>query len=257
MYFSKKSIEQNLKHPNLTVEVYDSVTSTNTMLKQRGNSGAQHGLIIAAKHQTAGRGRMGRSFYSPDESGVYFSILLRPSLSPAESLLITTSAAVACARVLERISEKKVEIKWVNDIYIDDRKVCGILTEAAFTQGKIDYAVLGIGINLAPPKDGFPVDIQNKAGSVLDSSGNDLRGLVVAEIINEFLTIYETIETLEFIEEYRSRSMLDGMEINVLKSDSVTPATALYIDRDLSLVVRYHDGKIEHLSSGDVSIVKQ
>ena len=257
MYFSKEAIQKHLTHPNLTVEVYDSVTSTNTILKQRGSKGAPHGLILAAKHQTAGRGRMGRSFYSPDESGVYFSILLRPKLSPSDSLLITTAAAVACARVLERISQKNAEIKWVNDIYMDGRKVCGILTEAAFSVGKIDYAVLGIGINLAPPQNGFPEDIRQKAGSVFNYSTNDMRSLVVAEIINEFLTIYETIENRTFIEEYRNRSMLDGMEINVLKSDTVTPATALYIDQDLTLVVRYNDGKIEHLSSGDVSIVKQ
>lgn len=257
MLFSAENILKHLTHENLSVEVYDCITSTNTLLKERGHKGAPHGLIVAAKEQTAGRGRMGRSFFSPSHTGVYFSLLLRPSLSPSDALLITTAAAVACARVLEQLSNKKAEIKWVNDIYIDGKKVCGILTEASFSHNKIEFAVLGIGVNLTQPEDGFPAEIQNKAGFVFDTTTDDMRSVIVAEIINEFLNIYETIENKAFISEYRSRSMLDGMKIDVIKGDTVTPATALYIDQDLSLVVRYDDGKIEHLSSGDVSIAKQ
>ena len=166
MPLSPSDITRHLKTDNLTVEVYKEVTSTNTLLKQRSQSGAPHGLVIAAESQTSGRGRMGREFFSPDQTGVYFSILLRPTLSPSDALLITTCAAVACARALEKISGKTAQIKWVNDIYIDERKVCGILTEASFVQGKIDFAVLGIGINLYTPDNGFPADIKDKAGSL-------------------------------------------------------------------------------------------
>ena len=257
MQFSKETIQQRLIHKHITVEVYDEVTSTNTLMKERGKNNAPHGLVIAAKHQTAGRGRMDRTFYSPDQTGVYFSVLLRPNLSPEDSLLITTAAAVACAQVLERHAKKTAQIKWVNDIYIDNKKVCGILTEAAFAQGKIDYAVLGIGINLAPPQEGFPADIQNKAGSVFDHTDDDMRAVIVADVLNTFFNIYETIEARAFIDEYRNRSLLDGMAVNVIKNDTITPATALHITPDLCLAVRYNDGKIEHLSSGDVSIAKQ
>lgn len=256
MSFTNSDIKKYLTTEHLTVEVYEEVTSTNTLMKQRGHNGASHGLVIAAESQTAGRGRMGREFFSPDRTGVYFSVLLRPKLSPSDCLLITTCAAVACARVLERISEKKAAIKWVNDIYLDDRKVCGILTEASFSQGKIDFAVLGIGINLYLPVEGFPAELRDKAGCVFSSRETDLRGLILAEILNEFFAMYETIENREFIEEYQMRSMLDGKAISVIKSDCITPATALYIDSDLSLVVRYENGNIEHLSSGDVSIGK-
>lgn len=254
MPLSPSDITRHLKTENLTVEVYKEVTSTNTLLKQRGQSGAPHGLVIAAESQTAGRGRMGREFFSPDQTGVYFSILLRPTLSPSDALLITTCAAVACARTLEKISGKTAQIKWVNDIYIDERKVCGILTEASFVQGKIDFAVLGIGINLYTPDNGFPADIKDKAGSLFTSQDSDLRGVIIAEVLKEFFAMYETIEKRAFIEEYRNRSMLDGKRINVIKSDCITPATALYIDSDLSLAVRYENGEIEHLTSGDVSI---
>lgn len=254
MSLTPSDITVHLKTDNLTVEVYQEVTSTNTLLKQRGHNGAPHGLVIVAESQTAGRGRMGREFFSPDQTGIYFSVLLRPDLSPNDSLFITTSAAVACAKVLERISGKTAQIKWVNDIYMDERKVCGILTEASFAQGKIDYAVLGIGINLYTPIDGFPVEIINKAGSVLDKQETDLRGLIVAEALNEFFKLYKNIEKREFIDEYRKRSILDGKSVNVIKHDCITPATALFIDSDLSLAVRYESGEIEHLTSGDVSI---
>ena len=257
MHLSKSDIQNRLKHSGITIEIYDSVTSTNTLLKQRGHNQAPHGLVIAAEAQTAGRGRMGRDFYSPDQTGVYFSILLRPSLSPADSLLITTAAAVACAQVLEQMSGKQAGIKWVNDIYMEERKVCGILTEASFANGAIDFAVLGIGINLYMPKNGFPEELRNKAGSVFETDSADLRAYLIAEILNRFLYMYETIENREFFEEYRQRSILDNMPVHVIKSDCITPATALYIDEQLRLIVRYADGTTEALSSGDVSIAKQ
>lgn len=257
MSLSPSDIHRHLTIEHLTLEVYDEVTSTNTLLKQRGHNNAPHGLVIAAESQTAGRGRMGRNFFSPNQTGIYFSVLLRPNLSPSHALLITTSAAVACARVLERVSGKTAEIKWVNDIYIDNKKVCGILTEASFSQTGIDFAVLGIGVNLYTPESGFPTDIKEKAGSVLGNKETDIRGLIIAEILNEFFRMYESIEKREFFDEYRRRSMLDGKQIYVIKSDRITPATALFINSDLSLVVRYENGEMENLSSGDVSIRTQ
>lgn len=256
MHLTSAEIYQHLARNDLIVEVYKEVTSTNTLIKKRGQEGAPHGLIIAAETQTSGRGRMGRNFFSPNQTGAYFSVLLRPTLSPSDSLLITTCAAVACAKVLERISGKTAFIKWVNDIYIDDRKVCGILTEASFAHGFIDYAVLGIGINLYPPEDGFPADIKNKAGSIFTRKDYDLRGLIIAEVLNSFFELYENIEKQEFIDEYRSRSLLDGKPISVIQFDRTIPATALFIDSDLSLVVRYENGETAHLTSGDVSIGK-
>lgn len=254
MALTASDIYRHLTSENLTVEVHKEVTSTNTLLKQRGHSGAPHGFVIVAESQTAGRGRMGREFFSPDQTGAYFSVLLRPNLSPSDSLLITTCAAVACAKALERISGKSAQIKWVNDIYMDNRKVCGILTEASFAQGKIDFAVLGIGINLYTPHNGFPTEIKDKAGSLFTLQDTDLRAVIIAEVLNEFFAMYESIEKRVFIEEYRSRSLLDGKRVNVIKSDCIIPATALYIDSDLSLAVRYENGNIEHLTSGDVSI---
>ena len=256
MEFQTGSILQHIKHPGLQVELYDCVESTNAMLKARGHSGAPQGLVIAARQQTKGRGRLGRTFYSPDQTGVYFSILLRPELSPTDSLLITTAAAVACARAIERISGKTAEIKWVNDIYVDGKKVCGILTEAAIAAdgSRLNFAVLGIGINLYAPGNGFPEEIQSRAGSVLTEQQGDLRGQLIAEVLNEFFALYPDLQTRSYVEEYRSRSMLDGKPVNVIRGNQIQPATALYVAEDLTLAVQYPDGSVERLASGDVSI---
>ena len=258
MKLSSDSIYNHLNNKNLTVECYDVISSTNTVLKDRGRSGAPHGLIIAAAEQTAGRGRMGRSFFSPANTGIYFSVLLRPALLPQYCQLITTAAAVACARVLEKVADEPAQIKWVNDIYINNKKVCGILTEASFKpNGALDFAVLGIGINITTPKDNFPNDIKNKAGSLLSHCSDDIRGKMIGEILNEFFALYDTLEDRSYFEEYRSRSHLDGKEIEVIRNDSLLlPAKALYIDNELRLVVQYPDGMIEHLYTGDVSIKK-
>jgi len=254
--FSEQDIRSHLSVDGLIIETQQCVTSTNSILKELARSGGPHGYVLAAEEQTAGRGRMGRSFFSPSETGIYFSILLRPSFSPADSLLITTAAAVVCAEILEGISGQKAEIKWVNDIYINGHKVCGILTEAAIAPGGVnmDYAILGIGINLLPPSDGFPEEIKTKAGAVFEGNAPDLRSYIIAEILNRFFQLYPTLTDRSFVAEYRKRSMLDGKPVDILKYESVTPAIALYIDEDLSLVVRYKNGTIEHLSTGDVSV---
>ena len=129
---SSYSIKQHLKNPHLDISVFSSVTSTNTILKEMAEQGAKEGTVIIAEEQTAGRGRTGKQFYSPKGTGIYISILLRPDIPAEESLFLTTSAAVATARAIEDVSDKRALIKWVNDIYLEDKKTCGILTEGAF-----------------------------------------------------------------------------------------------------------------------------
>lgn len=256
MNFTADEIQQHLTVDGLSLQVFPCLPSTNTLAKQLGYEGAPHGLVIAAEEQTAGRGRMGRSFFSPDGTGIYFSLLLRPTLPPTDSLLITTAAAVAVAQALEALSEKRAEIKWVNDIYMDGKKVCGILTEAAIAPAgdRLLFAVLGIGINLQPPKEGFPSDLQEKAGGIWKDNASHLRGRILAEVLNRFMPIYENLQEKAFIAEYCARSMLDGRPVHVLKGDSTIPATALHITENLALKVRYDNGETEELFTGDVSI---
>lgn len=256
---SVPGIAKYLRHSGLNLTLYPCVDSTNLVLKQAAEAGAPEGTVCIAEHQTAGRGRLGRSFYSPARSGVYFSILLRPKFPPADCPLITTCAAVACAGAMEQVSGQSTQIKWVNDIYVAEKKVCGILTEAAIDleSGGLQYAVLGIGVNLTKPEDDFPDELKNVAGTLFsDDASGDFRCRLVAEILDRFLDDYACLTEKSFLAEYRRRSMLTGQPVHVLRNGTSIPATALGVDDNFSLIVRYEDGRVEHLSSGDVSVRK-
>lgn len=239
------------------IETHKTVTSTNNMLKNDAEQGAPEGKIIIASEQTGGKGRMGRAFYSPLGTGVYTSILLRPTFSPSESLYITTAAAVACAEAIEAVSNKKPKIKWVNDIYIDDKKVCGILTEAAFDleQNRLRYAVMGIGINLIEPDGGYPADIAQVAYPVFDRKDytTQKRDELLAQFITRFWGYYENLTAKLFLRGYQERSYLDGKDINVIGKVN-RQGKALGVDDQFRLRVLYPDGTEELLQSGEVSV---
>ena len=234
----------------------DTCASTNTYVKELAKAGANHGTVVVAGSQTAGRGRMGRSFFSPDNSGLYMSILLRPLLSAAASLEITTAAAVAMTRVIKEHSCGDVGIKWVNDIYVNMKKVCGILTEAAVKpDGMLDFAVLGIGVNLFMPEGGFPDDIRDIAASVFDTASDEIvKARFCARVTDEFFSLYPLIGKNMIVDEYRENSLVIGKKINVIKADGAYPAEALDVTRDYSLSVKYEDGTSDTINSGDVSI---
>ncbi|MBR6501944.1 MAG: biotin--[Clostridia bacterium] len=152
---------------NVNLFAFKKIDSTNIYAKTLASEGYKDGTVVVAREQTAGKGRLGRTFFSK-RGGLYFSVILRPYKSLNDTVFITTAAAVAAARAIEKVSGKKCEIKWVNDIYINNKKVCGILTEGAITpDGSLDYAILGVGINLFAPKGGFPSNLP-LAGSVFD-----------------------------------------------------------------------------------------
>lgn len=242
----------------LRIEVVKTISSTNEAVKTLASNGEAEGKVILAEEQTGGRGRKGREFFSPPGTGIYMSILLRPKLSAAESALLTTSAAVAVALSLESISGKDTQIKWVNDVFMDGKKVCGILTEASMSleNGWLDYAVLGIGINVALPSDGFPNDLTEIATSVFSESNDygDLRNRLVAQVLNNFMRFYEHLTDRLFLSEYRKRIISLGRPVTVIKDNKQRKATAIDINDDCHLKVRYENGDEEYLSSGEVSI---
>ena len=251
---SKKIIKKLTKEQSFfpyNIEIRDEVTSTNTIMKDEALKGREGFSVLIASRQSGGKGRMGRSFYSPGKTGIYMSILLRPDKN-TNPLHITTDAAVCCARVFERMTGERAEIKWVNDIYMRGRKVCGILTESSL--GDNGYAVLGIGINVISPQKGFPEDIKDRAGAVFEKKSVSLREKVVSEILCEFIKIYKDSDRALLLEEYRDRSMIKGKEILILKGDSEENATAIDIADDYSLIVKKENGETEKLNSGDVSI---
>ena len=253
---SSQSISKFIDNENVNVIYFDCVDSTNTSLKKMAENGAAEGTVIVSAEQTAGRGRLGRSFSSQKGTGVYFSILLRPDMKPQDALLITTCAAVAVAKSIEKNTNKMTSIKWVNDIYMHDKKVCGILTEASFDLecGKLSYAVLGIGINMYFSPNSLPEDIREIAGAVFDEQPDgDSVSKIVADVINIFFEEYKVLVGKHFLFDYCSRSYLDGKEINVIKSDGIKEAVAIDIDDEFRLHVKYPDGREEYLSSGEVS----
>ena len=241
----------------LDIRLFSELESTNTTVRGLASDGAPEGVVVISGSQTGGRGRRGRSFYSPSDTGIYMSLLLRPSfLSAKEALFLTTMAAVAICEAIEKVSGKNALIKWVNDIFVNDKKVCGILTEASFglEADSLEYAVLGLGINVCAPSGGFPEEIRDIAGAVFDSPEADAKNRLAAEVLNRFMSYYGSRDITGYVEEYRRRSLVIGREVLVMAPDGPKPAVALDVDNECRLKVRYPDETVESLHSGEISI---
>lgn len=258
-----KLTELSTSHPELHIMVEDCLESTNTSLKCMANRYVDRDVLLIAKSQTGGRGRMGRSFCSP-EGGIYMSLLLHPDMRVEESVSITTMAAVAVAEALSDVTDREASIKWVNDVYLDDRKVCGILTEAKACLGteKPKYVIVGIGVNVTEPEGGFPKEIRDIACAVFEQ-GKEPSGFkesLVVRIVRRFYEYYNKADKAAHFAEYKRRMSLLGKEIkiieNIFEPDVFEPATAIDIDEKCRLIVKYQDGTIKALSSGEVSIRK-
>ena len=256
MKLNSKYIERNIK--NVKVYSYDRVASTNDVAKTFAANGCEEGSIFCATRQTAGKGRLGRTFLSK-KGGVYFSIVLRPQKDNADTLFITVAAAVAAARAIQDVSGKKCDIKWVNDIYINNKKVCGILTEGSVgPDGAIDYAVLGVGINLFKPSGGFGANLP-LAGSVFDKTSHILckrrvKADVIAKFTREFFAFYKNLNQKQFMNEYKIKSFLTGKQITFIKDGVECCGVVKGIDDDARLIVTI--GENEHvLSHGEIQIV--
>ncbi len=233
---------------------YKTIDSTNTELKRLALDGAAHGTILLAEGQTQGRGRGGKPFFSPYGTGLYMSILLRPN-KKSDTQMITVGAAVAVSKAIEEQTGKPAGIKWVNDIYIEGRKVCGILTEAAtdFESGGIESIVVGVGINCAAPREGFPEELSCSAG-YLDSYGlsrSRLAAAIVRGIIEGFEAGYEN---QSLIDEYRSRSILTGKTISFQKEGKALFGKVVGVDDSGGLMLELGDGEKLTLHSGEVSL---
>ena len=255
----KELIEKYLKNKTLDVRFFDSIDSTNTALRTLADTGAKEGTVLIAAHQTAGRGRRGRSFYSPEGTGLYMSILLRPTVNAQKLLHITPAAAVAAAQTFEEISGESAGIKWVNDVYMRQRKVCGILTEASTARDGARCVIVGIGVNLLPPEGGFPPALSDTAGSVcMEGDAKILFARAAAGIADRFMSIYANLDDRMLLNEYRRRSILVGKDIDIYRviDGQAERALAAGIDDGFGLVVRFPDGRTETLISGEVTVRK-
>ena len=244
--------------PNKLI-ICDEVDSTNNVAKELCKSGESEGTIIVANTQTGGKGRQGRSFYSSSENGLYFSIILRPKIKPEDCTLITTLASVAVSCAIENTTNKNPSIKWVNDIILNDRKICGILTEAGFESSgdKLDYVILGIGINIAPPNDGFPKELENIAGAIFD--GVIPKGFcesLLASIVRAFFKYYYTLDKKEYMSEYTKKSNIIGKDVDVYIGNTVISGIATDIDDNAHLIVKDKNGNLHSFGSGEARVRK-
>lgn len=238
------------------MEIQPVLASTNTLARERAAEGVCEGYTVIANGQTAGRGRSGRGFYSPFDTGLYMSLVLRPHhYSAAQAPGLTTMAAVAVCEAIEIVSGKNAQIKWVNDIYVDGKKVSGILTEASvgLENGILEYAVLGVGINVSEPAGGFPKELEQIAGAVFQNRPGDGKNRLAAEFLNRFMFFYNSRER-GWVESYRKRSLVIGKKIEVICGGQSREALALDVDGECHLMVRYEDGTTESLSSGEIRV---
>ena len=255
---SEQGVRRFLQNPAIAPRVYQSIGSTNTALKAMAAEGAREGTALIAGEQTAGRGRMGRAFYSPADSGLYMSLLLRPQLPAAEAVKLTACAAVAVCEAIEELSGLETQIKWVNDVLIAGKKVCGILTEGSLDceSGQLSYAVVGIGVNTAVPPGDFPPELRKIAGAVFgEEKPPMLRSRLAAMILDRLMDAGARLDDPAIFEGYRRRSLVPGREISIhTPGKDPQPALALEIERDYALRVRLPDGSEQSLNSGEVSV---
>lgn len=255
---SETGVRRYLSKP-CEIFVLKTVGSTNAYLRELAQKGASEGTLVVSSEQTSGHGRRGRSFFSPSDTGLYMSVLLRPKVAVNEALKITSLAAVAVCLSLEKVCGASPEIKWVNDIFVNGKKAAGILTEAAFDMenGALDYVVLGIGINVYSPENGFPEEISDIAGAVLGERRGDLRNRLAAAVYEQFMQLYEHLSDDVYLDEYRNRLMWKDEQIFVLSGENgneKTPAVLLGVDENFALQVRYENGVYGTISSGEISI---
>jgi len=252
-YAVKQHLNPQTAH--LDVEVCSRVASTSQTARERMAKGDTGEFLIVAAEQTDGRGRRGRAFFSPADTGLYMSLLFRPDTAITSATLLTAAAAVAVAEVLEQFSGKETQIKWVNDIFQQGKKVAGILTEAGMSveSAKVEYVILGIGINLFSPKEGFPAEL-SQAGAVFhDQTEKRIsRGKLAAEIINRLFALCEQLEERAFLAAYRKRSLITGKTVTVQEGEQERRAQALEIDDACRLKVRYENGEEALLFGGEI-----
>lgn len=240
------------------VRYYDTISSTNDVLKEMAAQGAPHGTVLIAGQQTGGRGRLGRTFLSPADVGIYMSVLLRPNCAPDQLMHLTCAAALATCKAMEDAAGIHPGIKWTNDIVCSGRKLSGILTELGFGASQtVDYAVIGIGINCCQSVEDFPEEIRSFAGSLEMVSGKAVdRAVVAAAMINAFEKMDRKLlsDRESILRDYRANCITLGQYVSVVRGDSVRHGTALDVDAEGGLIVAFDDGVTQTVSSGEVSV---
>lgn len=258
---TKLSLEGLKKElPDYDIHYFDEIDSTNTYLKALAHEDIDKRCLAVSAKQLKGKGRRGRVFESPN-GGIYFSLLINSDDNNDNNLLITSIASVAISRAIEKVCNIDTKIKWVNDIYIEDKKVCGILTEGIIDMevGRIKSMIVGIGINFSTPLEEFPKELQDIVTSIYkdeESIPKHInRNLLVKEIVEEIYNIWESLPSKEFLEEYRAKSNVIGNKVTLLNKDNTTDiAIAKSINDKAHLIVQLENGQVKEIGTGEVTL---
>ena len=237
----------------LRVRVYETLDSTNQEAKRLLAAGEPCPMLLLAEEQTAGRGRRGRGFYSPAGEGLYMTLALQPRAALSQATLLTAAAAVAVAQAVEALTALACQIKWVNDVYLDGKKLCGILTEASgsFEADALSSVCAGIGVNVRTRD--FPEELAGRACSLWPLAVS--RNRLAAEIAVRLLNFAADLGARDFLEEYRRRSLVLGKAVTFTRGGGERRALAVGIGENGELIVRYDDGREEALNAGEVRLL--
>lgn len=251
----KEAILSFTQNPDFfDINILKTVNSTNSYTKDLAIKGAKHLTVVIADSQTNGRGRLGRDFFSPGGTGIYMSILIDPQKIKIPFSLLTIAAGVAVCRTLNSICKSPALIKWVNDIFVNGKKVCGILAESILESDTPSPAcvILGIGINVSTPQDIFPGKLSEIAGSIFPENAD--RNVIIAKILTELSAIFENSLSESLILEYKEHSLVLSKKISFTQNGKAYIGTATDINIEGNLVVRLDSGKEMVLKSGEVSL---
>jgi BirA family transcriptional regulator, biotin operon repressor / biotin---[acetyl-CoA-carboxylase] ligase len=238
------------------IHYFTELDSTNSHARRLAEQRAQEGEVVIAESQTHGRGRLGRRWVSPPYVNLYLSVILRPTLPPIDAPQITLMAAVALADALAAFIPVLPAIKWPNDILAGGKKVAGVLTESACHGERIDFVILGIGVNINYPVESMPDAIQKRATSMISFTGTNVsRESVVRRLIQDLDRCYGELEELGFqtvAPRWEARFELRGKKVRVEMTDRIIIGTARGIDRDGALLVEDGRGEVQRVVAGDV-----
>lgn len=248
----------NTNYIGKDIKYYNTIDSTNTKAKELGTFGAKEGTVVISEEQIGGRGRLGRTWVSPKFKGIWMSIILKPNIEPMEASKVTQIAAASVCMSINKLGLNSA-IKWPNDIILNNKKICGILTEMSGELNKVNYIIVGIGINVNMESEDFPGDIKNIATSIKIESGKKVkRKELVASIFNNFETLYDEFIKSGTIEKSinicRENSALIGKQVKIIKRSEEVFAKAIGLTEDGELMVEYNDGKVDKIVSGEVSV---
>ncbi len=262
---SEQQINQELiqqHHPiDWNIQTMESTTSTNDLAKIYANHNSTTPAIFISEEQTAGRGRLGRTFVSPSKTGLYISLCLFPTIALEDLSLITCATAVACIETLEQLTGKSLNIKWVNDLFYQDKKVGGILTEVIsdFESQQVQSLIVGMGINLIDSPQSFPEELHSIVGSIFSSkkeydNSSFNRNHFIAQFLEKWTFYYQNLSKRDFIESYKEHSNVISKFVNVFEGNQTYSAYAKDIDENGHLIIEKEDNTLHSLSYGEVSI---